>query len=114
MKRNAIAILFATALVMLFASRPVAAGGHRRHHGHGGSSAQRYSVQRYNAWTYSEPIYHGSSSHFDSRYHVDSYDWTPRQGIHTHGHYDVTPHFTPRHFDYGHVGHIDTNPDYHH
>ena len=112
MKRKSIAILLAiAAMFTLFDVRPAAAGGRHRH---GGRSGQRYSVQRYNAWGYAQPVYHGTSVHLDSTYHVESYDWTPRQGIHSHGHYDVTPHFTPRHFDYGHGGHIDANPGYHH
>jgi hypothetical protein len=61
----------------------------------------------------SGPIYHGPSVHYDRVYHADRTHWTPGRGLHTHGHYDAVPHYTPGHFDRSHGGHVDLNPRYH-
>jgi hypothetical protein len=60
------------------------------------------------------PIYHAPSVHLDRVYHPDYSHWTPGRGVHTHGHYDVVPHYTPGHFDTRHRNHIHANPWYHH
>ncbi len=65
---------------------------HHHHHYH----APRY-VPQYYAPQYRVPHYHAPSIHVDRTYHVDSYHWTPYRGLHTHGHYDYTPHSTPGH-----------------
>lgn len=62
----------------------------------------------------SVPIYHAPSVHYDAVYHAEYLHWTPLRGLHTHGHYDLVPHYTPGHFDYLHGGHIDVNPWFHH
>jgi hypothetical protein len=62
---------------------------------------------------YSRPIYHAPSVHLDRVYHPTSTHWTPSQGLHTHGHYDTVPHYTPGHFDTLHNGHVDYNSRYH-
>jgi hypothetical protein len=59
------------------------------------------------------PVYHGPSVHYDSYYHPEYYHWTPGQGVHSHGHYDVVPHYVPGHVDRWHGNHIDLNPHYH-
>jgi hypothetical protein len=76
--------------------------------GHGHSHGYRSSGYR------SGPIYHGPSLHYDSVYHHEYSHWTPYRGWHSHGHYDLVPHYTPGHFDYQHRGHIHTNPWFHH
>lgn len=62
----------------------------------------------------SGPIYHGPSVHYDRVYHPEYQHWTPNRGWHTHGHYDLVPHYTPGHFDTKHRGHVHGNPHYHH
>jgi hypothetical protein len=42
--------------------------------------------------------YHSPSVHFHTTYHPTHLHWTPYRGWHTHGHYHVTPHYTPGHF----------------
>jgi len=61
----------------------------------------------------SRPIWHGPSVHYDRVYHPTRVHWTPRRGLHTHGHYDYVPHFVPGHYDFLHGNHIHTNPRYH-
>jgi hypothetical protein len=68
----------------------------------------------YGGLRYSAPIYHAPSVHFDHYYHHDYYHWTPRRGLHSHGHYDAVPHYTPGHFDHSHGNHIHGNPHFHH
>jgi len=80
-------------------------GGSYGTSGYGGVDYGRYN---------SAPIYHGPSVHYDRVYHPTTTHWTPRRGVHTHGHYDVVPHYTPGHFDRLHGNHIDLNPRYHH
>ena len=60
------------------------------------------------------PVYHPPSVHYDQTYHPTRTHWAPFRGVHTHGHYDVTPHYTPGHLDTQHGGHIDPNPYFHH
>ncbi len=81
-------------------------GGYGYSHGGYGHS--------YGGYGYAAPIYHGPSVHLDRVYHVDRLHWTPRRGVHTHGHYDLIPHYTPGHFDTLHGGHIDYNRRFHH
>lgn len=110
MKRPVIAILFAiAAAVTLFSARPAAAADHRGHHGYAG-----HAVQRYNSWSYRQPVYRAPAVHVDTQFHVEPFRWTPWQGFHGNGHYDATPHITPSHFDYGYGGHMDANPWFHH
>jgi hypothetical protein len=47
---------------------------------------------------YSLPHYHAPSVHYHRTYHPDYYHWTPSRGLHSHGHYDYTPHYTPGHW----------------
>jgi hypothetical protein len=61
--------------------------------------------------------YHAPSVHLDPVYHPEYSHWTPLQGYHSHGHYDLVPHVTPGHYGYhdgphfgghhggGHFGH---------
>lgn len=42
---------------------------------------------------YSVPSYNTPVAHYDTQWHGYSH-WTPYSGIHSHGHYDVTPHVT--------------------
>lgn len=58
-------------------------------------------------------IYHGPSIQYDRVYHPDRLHWTPRRGLHTHGHTHVVPRYVPGHFDTRHRGHIHGNPRYH-
>lgn len=58
-------------------------------------------------------IYHGPSVHYDRVYHPTTTHWTPRRGWHTHGHYDLVPHYVPGHFDRIHRDHIHLNPRFH-
>ena len=60
-----------------------------------------------------QPIYHAPSVHYDQVYHPEYLHWTPGRGVHTHGHYDVVPHYVPGHYDQWHRGHIDVNPRFH-
>lgn len=62
---------------------------------------------------YSAPIYHAPSVHYDTQWHGYSH-WTPYRGLHSHGHYDTVPHYTPGHFDTIHNGHLHLNPWGHH
>ncbi len=61
----------------------------------------------------SGPIYHGPSIQYDRVYHPDRLHWTPRRGLHTHGHTHIVPRYVPGHFDTRHRGHIHANPRYH-
>lgn len=59
-------------------------------------------------------VYDPPSVHYDRVYHPDYQHWTPSRGFHTHGHYDLVPHYVPGHYDTLHRHHIDVNPWYHH
>ncbi|MBX9656801.1 hypothetical protein K2Y11_24550 [bacterium] len=63
---------------------------------------------------HSHSVYHPPSVHYDRVYHEDYLHWTPFRGLHSHGHYDIVPHYTPGHYDRWHRGHIDGNPWFHH
>ncbi|MCP4589822.1 MAG: hypothetical protein GY842_03685 [bacterium] len=84
-------------------------GGIRYGSGYGGYN-RGYSYHR----SYRAPVYHAPSVHLDRVYHHDYNHWTPRRGLHSHGHYDLIPHYTPGHFDTLHRGHLHGNPRYHH
>jgi hypothetical protein len=88
-------------------------GGHGSHYGH--SQGNHYGHGNGHAYGHRgrSPIYHPPSVHYHQRYHVDSYHWTPGRGLHTHGHIDLVPHYTPGHYDTLHNGHIHGNPYYH-
>ena len=77
------------------------------HRSHSGYNSRSYSNYR------SGPVYHAPNLHYDRTYHADSLHWTPGRGLHTHGHYHSTPHYTPGHYDYQHRGHVHGNPNYH-
>ncbi len=76
-------------------------GGYGQHNGYGQYNA--YNQRSYAPYSgrssgyYRTPQYHAPSMHYDRVYHADSYHWTPSRGRHTHGHYDVVPHYTPGH-----------------
>jgi hypothetical protein len=96
-----------------YSGRPSA--GYGGYAGYGRSAyAPRSYGYGYGSSRYSAPIYHGPSVHLDPVYHPEYYHWTPGRGLHTHGHYDLVPHYTPGHVDHLHGGHIDGNPHYHH
>jgi len=99
-------LLIAGAAIAAFAlpGEALAARGGRSHH------SRRYDVHRHDDYA---PIYHPPSVHTDYRYHAESYHWTPWQGLHTHGHYDAVPHYTPGHIDYHHGDHVDVDPRFH-
>jgi len=87
------------------------------HSGYGGISfsyGSHYGGHHGYHRAYRVPIYHPPSVHLDRVYHHDYSHWTPRRGWHSHGHYDVVPHYVPGHFDTLHGRHIDLNPRYHH
>lgn len=84
-------------------------GGHN-HGGYGRGGAYGYGGGR----GFRAPIYHAPSIHYDRVYHADTLHWTPGRGLHSHGHYDVVPHYTPGHFDTLHRNHVHVNPWYHH
>lgn len=88
-------------------------GGHSSNYGH--SQGNHYGHGHGNAYGHRgrSPIYHPPSVHYHQRYHADYYHWTPSRGFHSHGHYDLVPHYTPGHYDTLHNGHIDLNPYYH-
>lgn len=77
-----------------------------------GQYGRSYSGYRYPA-RQSGPIYHAPSVHSDRVYHPTRTHWTPFRGVHTHGHYDVVPHYVPGHIDIRHRGHVHPNPRYH-
>ena len=60
------------------------------------------------------PVYHGPSVHYDRVYHPTRTHWTPYRGLHTHGHFDYVPHYSPGHYDRLHNGHLHRNPYFHH
>lgn len=85
----------------------------------GASQAQGYGAGGYgygqpNYGGFRAPAYHPPSVHTDLQYHPTRTHWTPFRGVHTHGHYDAVPHYTPGHVDTYHNGHVDPNPYYHH
>jgi hypothetical protein len=59
--------------------------------------APHVQVPHYHAPQYVVPQYHAPSVHYHRSYHHDYDHWTPHQGLHSHGHYDYTPHYTPGH-----------------
>jgi hypothetical protein len=87
----------ALGLVML-----ITAGAQAHDWGYGGHFhyTPHYHAPVYHAPAYRLPVYHAPSIHIDRTYHVDSYHYTPHEGLHTHGHYHYTPHYTPGHFHY--------------
>lgn len=107
MKR--MAITFAMLAVIGWAGSTAQAGhGHGYGYGYGGG---------YGGYGYGRPrgsIYHPPSVHYDRQYHADYYHWTPGRGLHSHGHVDIVPHYTPGHRDFRHGNHIHGNPWYHH
>ena len=84
--------------------------------GYGGYGSQGlYGGSGYGGYGRSSvPVYHPPSVHTDRVFHPTRTHWSLLRGVHTHGHYDNVPHYTPGHFDRGHNGHIDPNPYYHH
>jgi hypothetical protein len=62
---------------------------------------------------YSGPVYDPPSVHYDRVYHPTTTHWTPFRGRHTHGHFDVVPHYTPGHLDYQNGPYVQPNPYYH-
>lgn len=114
-------LVLSGALALLFAfsaSQAQAGGGHGYGGGryvgtgHGYSSYAGFGYGGYGG--YNGPVYHAPSVHLDSVYHPEYSHWTPGRGFHTHGHYDLVPHYTPGHFDYQHGNHVHTNPWFHH
>ena len=83
-------------------------------HNHGGYGGGYGNVYRGGYGGFRAPVYHPPSVHTDYRYHPTQVHWTPLRGLHTHGHYDAVPHYTPGHYDTYHNGHIHGNPYYHH
>lgn len=67
----------------------------------------------YGGYGYNGPVYHAPSVHYDRVYHPERTHWTPNRGWHTHGHFDLVPHYTPGHYDHQHGNHIHGNPYYH-
>ncbi len=118
MKRTAL-ILAVLAVVGLATSSvqaggPYGYGGHN-HGWHGGGYGGGYGGYGGGyGGGFRAPIYHGPSVHYDRQYHADYSHWTPGRGFHSHGHYDIVPHYTPGHFDTLHNNHVHGNPWYHH
>lgn len=67
-----------------------------RAHGHASMRSFGHSHSRVDRYDYGRS-YHRPSVHYDTRYHADSYHWTPFNGVHAHGHYDSVPHYTRGH-----------------
>ncbi len=44
--------------------------------------------------------YHGNS-HYDRVYHHEGYHYTPWQGVHSYGHYDLVPSYGNHHNSHG-------------
>ena len=83
--------------------------------GNPGNANAQWGYGGYGYGGYSSgPVYHAPSLHYDSVYHPTRTHWTPWGGLHTHGHRDVVPHYTPGHIDYQHRGHVHGNPAFHH
>jgi hypothetical protein len=87
--------------------------GHAYHSPYSAGYSRSYSLG-YGVRRYSAPIYHAPSVHIDHVYHPEYYHWTPGRGLHSHGHYDAVPHYTPGHFDHLHGNHIHGNPHFDH
>lgn len=107
MKTRLLASLFSIALLLPAGLGRSAEAGHGHYHGNlpqGG----------YYGGGYTAPVYHGPSVHYDRVFHPTYTHWTPGGGVHSHGHYDTVPHYTPGHFDTLHNGHVHGNPWYHH
>jgi hypothetical protein len=68
-------------------------GGYAQQSSHFGGANSQYNERV--GGRYQAPHYHAPSVHYDRTYHADSYHWTPRRGLHAHGHYDNAPHYTP-------------------
>lgn len=89
--------------------------GGQNYSGHGGYAGQGYGGQgNYGGYGRSNvPVYDPPSVHIDRTFHPTRTHWTPLRGVHTDGHSDNVPRYTPGHYDRGHNGHIDPNPAYH-
>jgi hypothetical protein len=70
------------------------------YYGDSGYGRSGYGSSGYGNYRYSQPTYHAPSLHYDRVYHPEVYHWTPSRGLHTHGHYDTVPHYTPGHVHY--------------
>ena len=57
-----------------------------------------YGWGGYGGGHYHAPSYHGPSLHYHRTYHPTYYHYTPYGGLHSHGHYDYVPHYTPGHY----------------
>jgi hypothetical protein len=57
--------------------------------------------------------WHAPSVHYDRVYHPTQVHWTPNSGWHTHGHYDVVPHYTPGHVHYYNNGNVRFGHNHH-
>lgn len=75
---------------ILIASTDASAAGH----GHFGG----FGIQVGHGYGYVGHAYHRRAVHVDRVYHADYLHWTPSRGIHTHGHIDYVPHYTPRYY----------------
>jgi len=116
MKRFAGMLALAGALVLMSSSAMAQGYSGSYGSGYGNYSGSRNYGNRssYYRGRSNGPIYHSPSMHYDRVYHPEYQHWTPNRGWHTHGHYDLVPHYTPGHFDYKHRGHVHGNPHYHH
>jgi len=101
---------FLIAAVVATAAGTAATTAQAQHYNPYSSGSAPYS----SGYNPSGPAYHQPSVHVDRVYHAETRHWTPFRGLHTHGHYDSVPHYTPGHFDKLHGGHVDPNPNYHH
>jgi hypothetical protein len=85
MKRIVLALFALAALSMFTASAQAHGFGHNHGHNHGHIHGRIGH-------------FHAPSLHFHRVYHPTHLHWTPNRGWHTHGHFDLVPHYTPGHF----------------
>jgi hypothetical protein len=121
-KASLAGITIAAALAFMNSTASEAKADHRRRvsvsfsfgpsygYGYGSDVVGHRGLSRFG---YDGPIYHAPSVHYHRVYHPEYSHWTPHRGLHTHGHYDYVPHYTPGHFDRYHRDHIDLNPHFH-
>lgn len=102
-----LAVAFAAAVAVYGLTSPTeaqAADGARGRSRVGYRSGARRVASRYR---YARPSsHHGShhgNFHFDRVYHQEGIHYTPWQGLHSYGHYDLVPSYG--HSYYGHGGH---------
>jgi hypothetical protein len=104
-------LAFATIIPAAIGSQAMAHDGHF-HGGYGNYGV--YSTGVWNGgYNFTQQVYHPPTIQYRKVYHPTKLHWTPKRGLHSHGHFDYVPTYVPGHFDTLHNGHVHSNPWFH-